>query len=113
MIVSTTNDIAGQEIQATLGEVTGIVVRTRGIVGNFAAGLRGILGGDVPEYQVMVARARQDAMDEMKSKARALGGNAVVGMRFVGSELGQSMSEVVAYGTAVVVVPIREADATK
>lgn len=104
MIVTTTNEIAQHVTTATLGEVTGVVVRTRGIVGNFAAGLRGVFGGDVPEYRTMVMRAREDAVNAMKDQARALGGNAILGMRFVGSELGVNMSEIVAYGTAVIVV---------
>ena len=105
MIVSTTHEIAGNETVVTLGEVTGIVVRTRSLVGNMAAGLRGVFGGDVPEYRQMVARAREDELTAIKSEAKIRGANAVVGMRFVGSELGQAMSEVVAYGTAVIVEP--------
>ena len=105
MIVATTENIAGHRIQETLGQVFGVVVRSRGVAGNLAAGLRSLVGGEIKEYTSMVEESRRHALDRLVENARSMGANAVVMMRFDGSEIGQSMSEVVAYGTAVRIEP--------
>ena len=80
----------------------GVVVRSRGLAGNIAAALRSILGGEINEYTALLEVARRHAIDRMVQNATAMGANAIVMMRFDSSEIGQYMSEVVAYGNAVV-----------
>ena len=103
MIIATTENIPGYKVTETKGEVFGLVVRSRGLGGNIVAGLRSLVGGEIHEYTSMLEDARKQAIDRLVANASAMGGTAVVMMRFDSSELGQSMSEVVAYGTAVVI----------
>ncbi len=105
MIVATTENIANHRIQETLGQVFGVVVRSRGLGGNLMAGLRSIVGGEIVEYTRMLEEARRHAIDRMVENARLMGANGVVMLRFDSSEMGQTMSEVVAYGTAVILEP--------
>ncbi len=105
MIVATTEKVAGYKTKQTLGQVFGLVVRSRGIGGNIVAGLRSIVGGEVHEYTQLLEETRKQALDRMVRNASIMGANAVVMMRFDSSEIGQSMSEIVAYGTAVIVEP--------
>lgn len=107
MIVVTTPDIAGARIEKTLGQAFGVVVRSRGIGGNLMAGLRSIVGGEITEYTEMLEEARRHALDRLVQNATVMGANAVVAMRFDSSEIGDTMSEIVAYGTAVVVAAER------
>ena len=102
MIVTTTETIAGHRILETKGQVFGVVVRSRGVAGNLMAGLRSIVGGEIKEYTQMLEEARRHSIDRMIKNAQIMGANAVIMMRFDSSEMGQTMSEVVAYGTAVV-----------
>ena len=74
--------------------------------GNVVAGLRSLAGGEIKEYTAMLTEARNHAVGRMKANARELGANGVVAMRFDSSEIGQTMSEIVAYGTAVVLEPV-------
>ncbi len=83
----------------------GLVVRSRGLGGNIVAGLRSIGGGEINEFTEMVEDARRQAIDRMVQNATAMGANAVVRMMFDSTEMGQSMTEIVAYGTAVVLGP--------
>lgn len=103
MIIVTSEYIAGYKITETKGEVFGLVVRSRGIGGNVMAGLRSIVGGEINEYTQMLEEARRHATDRMVQNAQAMGANAIVMMRFDSSEIGQTISEIVAYGTAVVI----------
>ncbi len=105
MIVATTEKVAGYKTKQTLGQVFGLVVRSRGIGGNIVAGLRSIVGGEIHEYTQLLEETRKQALDRMVRNATVMGANAVVMMRFDSSEIGQSMSEIVAYGTAVIVEP--------
>src|SRR5580693_19175 len=91
MIVTTTENVAGHRTVRTLGQVFGVVVRSRGI------------GGEIHEYTQLLEETRRQAVDRMVRNATAMGANAVVMMRFDSSEMGQSMSEIVAYGTAAIV----------
>jgi len=102
MIVVTTENIPGYRVSEVKGAVFGLVVRSRGLGGNILAGLRSLAGGEIKEYTVMLEEARQHALDRMVAHAESLGANAVVMARFDSSEIGKSMSEIVAYGTAVV-----------
>lgn len=102
MIVTTTENVVGHRVTQSLGQVFGVVVRSRGLGGNILASLRSIVGGEITEYTQMLEEARRHAADRMVTNATAMGANGVVMMRFDSSELGQTMSEIVAYGTAVV-----------
>ena len=105
MIVATTETVAGQRVRQTLGQVFGVVVRSRGLGGNIAAGLRSLVGGEITEYTQMLEEARKHAIDRLVDNAALMGSNAVLTLRFDSSEIGQTMSEIVAYGTAVVLEP--------
>jgi uncharacterized protein YbjQ (UPF0145 family) len=101
MIVATTENIVGHRVTETLGQVFGVVVRSRGIGGNMMAQLRSIGGGEIKEYTSLVEDTRRHAIDRLVTNAQLMGADAVVMMRFDSGEIGQTMSEVVAYGTAV------------
>ncbi|MFO1025530.1 MAG: heavy metal-binding domain-containing protein [Acetobacteraceae bacterium] len=88
------------------GQCFGVVVRSRGLGGNILAGLRSIFGGEILELTSLLEDTRRQATDRLVSNAAMMGANAVVMMRFDSSVIGQMMSEVVAYGTAVVVEPL-------
>ncbi|OGN85796.1 MAG: hypothetical protein A2X23_04430 [Chloroflexi bacterium GWC2_73_18] len=105
MLISTTNFIAGHRVAETKGQCFGLVVRSRGLSGNIAAGLRSIIGGEIKEYTQLLEDTRRQAIDRMVANAAAMGANAVLSMRFDSSELSGVMSEIVAYGTAVVIEP--------
>lgn len=105
MLIATTEQIANHRIVETKGTVFGLVVRSRGLGGNLMAGLRSLGGGEITEYTEMLEEARRHAIDRMVENATVMGANAVVRMQFDSSEIGQTMSEIVAYGTAVVVAP--------
>ena len=107
MLIATTENVAGHRTVTTLGQVFGVVVRSRGIGGNIMAGLRSIVGGEIHEYTQMLEEARRHATDRMVQNATAMGANAILMMRFDSGEIGQTMSEIVAYGTAAVVEPVR------
>jgi uncharacterized protein YbjQ (UPF0145 family) len=103
VIIVTTENIHGYQIEKVIGQVFGVVVRSRGFAGNLTAGLRSLVGGEIKEYTEMLEDARKHAIDRMVQNAHEMGANAIVMMRFDSGEVGQTMSEIVAYGTAVVV----------
>jgi uncharacterized protein YbjQ (UPF0145 family) len=102
MLVTTTENVPGQRVREVKGQVFGVVVRSRGLGGNIMAGLRSIGGGEIKEYTELLEEARRHAVDRMIQNATVMDANAVIMMRFDSSEIGQTMSEIVAYGTAVV-----------
>jgi uncharacterized protein YbjQ (UPF0145 family) len=102
MIVTTAPFVAGHRIAETKGHVFGLVVRSRGIGGNIAAGLRSLVGGEIHEYTELLEDTRRQALDRMVQNATLMGADAVISFRFDSSEIGNTMSEIVAYGTAVV-----------
>ncbi len=101
MIVTTTENVAGHRTVESLGQVFGVIVRSRGIGGNIVAGLRTIIGGEIKEYTSLVEDTRRQAIDRLVTNARLMGADAIVMMRFDSGSIGQTMNEVVAYGTAV------------
>jgi uncharacterized protein YbjQ (UPF0145 family) len=103
IIVVTTDEIQGYGVEETIGEVFGLVVRSRGLKGNLIAVLRSFFGGEIIEYTQMLEEARVHAMDRMVKNAEKMGANAILRMQFDSSEIGSSMTEIVAYGTAAVV----------
>jgi uncharacterized protein YbjQ (UPF0145 family) len=105
MLVVTTENVPGQRVSDVKGQVFGLVVRSRGLGGNIMASLRSLAGGEITEYTQLLEEARRHAIDRMVANATAMGANAVVMMRFDSAEIGQTMSEIVAYGTAVVLEP--------
>jgi uncharacterized protein YbjQ (UPF0145 family) len=105
MIVATTPFVAGHRVTETKGPVFGLVVRSRGFAGNFTAGLRSLVGGEIKEYTQLLEDTRRQAIDRLVKNASLMGANAVISMRFDSSELAGTMSEIVAYGTAVIVTP--------
>ncbi len=106
MLIATCERIAGQKVREVKGQCFGVVVRSRGIGGNIIAGLRSIVGGEIHEYTQLLEEARRHAVDRLVANATAMGANAVIMMRFDSAEIGQTMSEIVAYGTAVVMEPV-------
>ncbi len=103
ILMVTTNYVSGKKITKVLGTVWGITVRSRGLGGNIMASLRSLGGGEIKEYSKMLSDARATAMARLSDSATQLGANAVIEMRFDSSDIGQIMTEIVAYGTAVVV----------
>ena len=101
MIVVTTEQIAGKRITETLGLVKGSTIRARHVGRDIVAGLRSIVGGEITEYTVMLAQAREDALQRMIEQAEKMGANAIVCARFVTSMVMSGAAEMVAYGTAV------------
>ena len=105
MIIATAPFIAGHRVVETKGQVFGLVVRSRGLGGNLLAGLRSIAGGEIHEYTSLLEDTRRQAVDRLVQNATLVGANAIISMRFDSSGLAGTMSEIVAYGTAVVVEP--------
>ena len=105
MLVVTTENVAGHRVVEVKGQCFGfgVVVRSRGLGGNVMAGLRSIVGGEIHEYTHLLEETRRQAVDRLAENAAVMGANAVVMMRFDSSEIGQTMSEIVAYGTAAVI----------
>jgi uncharacterized protein YbjQ (UPF0145 family) len=106
MLVATTENVAGYRVRQTLGQCFGVVVRSRGLGGNIMAGLRSIVGGEIHEYTQLLEEARRHAVDRLVTNATVMGANGVLMMRFDSAEIGQTMSEIVAYGTAVILEPV-------
>ena len=103
VLVSTMNDLPGYTAETVYGEVFGLTVRSRDFGSNFTASFRSLGGGEVPEYTQMLAESRHVAVMRMCQMAQQMGANAILAMRFDCNEIAQTMSEVAAYGTAVVV----------
>ncbi len=105
-MTTTTFELDGYRVTKTLGVVRGIIVRSRSIIGNFAAGLQTLVGGNITLLTELCEKTRNDAFDLMSQHAAELGANAVVGVRYDATEVMQGVTEVLAYGTAVVVEKI-------
>jgi uncharacterized protein YbjQ (UPF0145 family) len=103
MIITTTENIPEARVVKTLGQVFGLTVRSRSLGGNIVAVLKSLIGGEIRSYVKLNEDARRQAIDRMVQNAAAMGANAVTMMRFDSTEMGRSMSEIVAYGTARVV----------
>jgi len=102
-MTTTTFDLEGYRVVRHLGVVRGITVRSRGLAGQLAATIRTIGGGKIHEYVELCEQAREEAFDLMVQHAEKLGANAIIGVRYDATELAENMTEVLAYGTAVVV----------
>ncbi len=108
-MVTTQFELDGFRVVRTLGVVRGIVVRSRSIVGTIGASLQTILGGNITLLTNLCEKTRAEAFDLMLQHAAQLGGNAVVAARYDATEIMQGVTEVLAYGTAVLVEPIKQA----
>jgi len=106
-MVTTAFDLPGQRIARNCGVVRGLVVRSRSIVGNIGAALQSLVGGNITLYSELCEKARDDAFKLMLQHAAEHGANAIIGMRYDANEVMDGITEVLAYGTAVVVEPIR------
>jgi uncharacterized protein YbjQ (UPF0145 family) len=104
VIVVTTEHIEGKRITETLGLVRGSTIRARHVGHDIMAGLRNVVGGEITDYTVMLAQAREEALQRMIEQAEKMGANAIVGTRFATSMVMSGAAEMVAYGTAVKVV---------
>lgn len=105
MIIATTNDICAHRVVKTFGLVRGNTLRARHIGHDIMAVLRGLVGGEITDYTKMLAEAREQALDRMVEEARALGANAVIGVRFSTSYIMANVAEILAYGTAATIEP--------
>jgi len=104
-MVTTALELPGQKIVRNLGVVRGLVVRSRSIVGNIGAALQSLVGGNITLYSELCEKARDDAFKLMLQHGAEHGANAIIGMRYDANEVADGITEVLAYGTAVVVQP--------
>ncbi|MGD9784032.1 MAG: YbjQ family protein [Hyphomicrobiaceae bacterium] len=105
MIVVTTNDLPGHRVVRVLGVARGISVRSRSVVGNIGASIQILFGGNITLYTKLAEQARQEAFDLLVRQGERMGANAIVAMRYDANEMAAAVTEVLAYGTAVVVEP--------
>ena len=103
MIVTTTNDLPGYRVLRTIGVVRGLSVRSRSLVGNIGASIQILFGGNITLYTKLAEEARQEAFELLIRQAEAQGANAILAMRYDANEMASAVTEVLAYGTAVVV----------
>lgn len=104
-MVTTALELPGYRIVRNLGLVRGIIVRSRSVVGNFIGGLQSLFGGNITIYTELCEQARFDTYRDMVQHARGLGANAIVAVRYDATEIMTGLTEVLCYGTAVVVEP--------
>ena len=101
MIIVTTDEIPGRTIKKTLGLVRGNTIRARHVGRDISAALKNLVGGEITDYTKMMAESREQALDRMVEEAETLNADAIVGVKFTTSMIMQSASEILAYGTAV------------
>ena len=102
-LVTTSNDLQGYRVTRQLGVVRGLTVRSRSVLGQIGASLQTLLGGNITLYTELAEKARQEAFELMVQHAREHGANAIIAMRYDANEITDGVTEVLAYGTAVVV----------
>ena len=107
MLVVTTNDLPGYRVVRNLGMVKGLTVRSRSVVGNLGAAIQIFFGGNITVYTRLAEQTRQEAFDLLIQHAQEMGANAVLAMRYDANEIAAAVTEVLAYGTAVVVEPVK------
>jgi len=105
-LTTTAFELPGFRAIKSFGVVRGIIVRSRSVIGNIGASLQSLVGGNISIYTSLCERAREDAFNQMLTHAGALGGNAVIGVRYDATEIGVGITEVLCYGTAVFVEPV-------
>src|SRR5882724_11402932 len=102
-LTTTTFELPGYRVTRSFGVVRGIIVRSRSIIGNIGASIQSLFGGNISLYTSLCERARDDAFNQMLAHGGALGANAVVGVRYDATEIAPGITEVLCYGTAVLV----------
>ena len=105
MLVVTTNDLPGYRVVKHLGIVRGLTVRSRSVIGNIGAAVQIFFGGNITLYTKLADETRREAYDQLVEHAQGMGANAVLAMRYDANEIASAVTEVLAYGTAVVVEP--------
>lgn len=103
MLVTTTDALPGYKVVRHIGVVRGLSVRSRSVVGNIGASIQILFGGNITVYTKLAEEARQEAYDLLIAQAQAAGANAILAMRYDANEMASAVTEVLAYGTAVVV----------
>jgi uncharacterized protein YbjQ (UPF0145 family) len=106
MLIVTTNDVPGHRVVKVIGLVRGITVRSRSIFGTIAGGLQSLVGGNITMFTSLAETSRQEAVNLMIQHAEETGANAIIAMRYDGNEISDGITEMLAYGTAVVVEPV-------
>ncbi|MCL2780019.1 MAG: YbjQ family protein [Actinomycetia bacterium] len=106
MLITTSFDLPGWQIQRVCGEVFGLTVRSRNAFSQMGAGFKSLVGGELKGMTENLTNSRNEVMNRMIDAAKARGGNAIIAMRFDTSEMGTNWTEICAYGTAVVAVPV-------
>ena len=106
-MISTAFDFEGYKVVRYLGVVRGVTVRSRSVIGNFAGGLQTIFGGNITIFTELCEHARAEAFQFMVQHAEQIGANAVIGMRYDANDVMDGVTEVLAYGTAVVIERIQ------
>ncbi len=106
MLVATTNDLSGYRVVRHVGLVRGVTVRSRNAIANIGAGIQSLFGGNVTIYTSLAEQARQEAYELLVEHAQQAGANAVIAMRYDANEIMEGITEVLAYGTGVVVEPL-------
>ncbi len=106
MIVTTTNDLPGYRVVRHLGLARGVTVRSRNAIASIGAGIQSLFGGNITLYTSLAEQARQEAYDLLVQHAEQAGANAILAMRYDANEIMEGITEVLAYGTAVVVEPV-------
>jgi uncharacterized protein YbjQ (UPF0145 family) len=104
-MVTTAFGFEGYRVARNLGVVRGITVRSRSVVGNFVGGLQTLVGGNITIFTELCEHAREEAFELMVQHAQQIGANAIIGMRYDANDVMEGVTEVLAYGTAVVVEP--------
>jgi len=106
-LTTTAFELPGYRVTRNMGVVRGIVVRSRSVIGNIGASLQALVGGNITLYTSLCERAREDAFSQMLAHAGEMGANAIIGVRYDATEIGPGITEVLCYGTAVFVEPVK------
>jgi uncharacterized protein YbjQ (UPF0145 family) len=106
-LTTTAFELPGYRVTRNMGVVRGIIVRSRSVIGNIGASLQALVGGNITLYTSLCERAREDAFNQMLAHAGEMGANAIIGVRYDATEIGPGISEVLCYGTAVFVEPVK------
>lgn len=104
-MITTANELPGYKITKNCGVVRGLTVRSRSIVGNIAGGLQSLFGGNISIYTQLCEEARAETFEQMRQHAQSMKANAIIGVRYDATEVMAGLTEVLCYGTAVVVTP--------
>ena len=108
-MITTAYELPGYRVTKNVGIVRGLTVRSRSVVGNFVGGIQSMFGGNITVYTELCEQARAETFQQMRQHAQSMRANAIIGVRYDATELMEGLTEVMCYGTAVVVTPVEEA----